>query len=132
MTDLQVLDIARSICSKLGIKINEQEVLQNMQANDSPTTIKNSNNITIWIDRHFISISHDGEIDVHYIYLSRKQLKEELLSITKRLKTANNMNDYILLTGIERQMHQALDGMLASNKDYHIFNYGGELCQLYQ
>ena len=128
MTDLQVMDIVRSLCSKLGIKLNEREVLQNMQAKDYPTTIKSWKNITIWIDRDYISISHDEEVDVHYIYLSRCHIKEELPNINKRLKTVKNMNDYILLSSIERQMRNALDDMLISGSNDYVFNHVGELC----
>ena len=131
MTDLQVIDLARSFSAKFDIHFDERKVLQNMHTRVAPiTTIVSRGDVTIWIDRHYISFSRNDDFNAHYVYMSRTHIKEEFPNIIKRLKNVKSMNDYVLLTGIKLQMRQALAGMNASGNDDYIFtDYGdGEGC----
>jgi len=131
MTDLQVIDLARSFSAKFDIHFDERKVLQNMHTRVAPiTTIVSRGDVTIWIDRHYISFSRYDDFNVHYVYLSRTHIKEELPGIIKRLKIVKSMNDYVLLSVIKLQMRQALAAMDAGGTDDYIFFDNEEFCQL--
>ena len=130
MTDLQVLDIARVTAANLGIEFEERTVAQNMRSRGPITSIIKHGDITIWIDRHYISFCRDDDFNENYVYLSRSQIENELPDIIKRLKNVRSMNDYVLLSGIKRQMCRALIGMNASGDNDYIFMDNGEFCQL--
>ena len=131
MTDLQVVDLARNFTANFDIHIDERKVLENMRTRVAPiTTIVSRGDVTIWIDRHYISFSRNDDFNVHYVYLSRTHIKEELPGIIKRLKNVKSMSDYVLLSGIKLQMRQALAAMDAGGTDDYIFFDNGEFCQL--
>ena len=128
MTDLQVIDAAKSLAAKFNIKLDTRGILENMQNRGNQTTIVSRGGVILWIDRYYISFSHNDGFDVHYVYLSRKQIKEELPDIARRLKRVNAMNDFILLSGIQLQMRHALSEMNARSSDDYIFDSFAETC----
>jgi len=123
MTDLQVLDLAKEVAGVFGMKIDERLILSHMRTRQqiAPVVICGPL-VTIWIDRNCIKLCEHDDIDIVYIYITRQYAREELHRIMDLLSDVGTQNEFVMLTGVTRQLRRALSYMKDSGSEYYVFS----------
>ena len=123
MTDLQVLDLAKEVAGVFGMKIDERLILSHMHTRQqiAPVVICGPL-VTIWIDRNCIKLCEHDDIDIVYIYITRQYAREELQRIMDLLSDVDTQNEFVMLTGIARQLRRALSYMKDNGSEYYVFS----------
>ena len=123
MTDFQVIDLAGEVAGVFGVKIDERLILSGMHLRKAIAPIAIiSPLVTIWIDRQYIKLCEHEDLDVIYIYVTRQYAKEELRRNMELLSEVGSQNEFIMRSGITRQLRRALAFMDGSGSDYYVVN----------
>ena len=123
MTDLQVIDLAREVAGVFGVKIDERLILSGIHLRRAIAPIAIiSPLVTIWIDRQYIKLCEHDDLDVVYIYVTKQYAKEELRRTMELLSEVGSQNEFIMCSGITRQLRRALTFMEENRSDYYVFS----------
>ena len=124
MTDTQVVGMAKEMAGVFGVKIDDRNVLSRMGSHRSakPVVVCDPR-VTIWIGKECVKLREHDDIDITYIYVTKQGAEDELRVMQERLGSAGSQNEFIILTGITRQLRRALAYMEASGSEYYLFNW---------
>ena len=123
MTDLQVIDLAKDVAGDFGIKIDERLILKNIRARKRVAPVVVCNRlVTICIDRQCVKLCEHDDIDIIYIYVTKRYAEKELQMILTRLTNVISQNEFVVLSDIARQLRRALAYMERNDSDYYVFN----------
>lgn len=116
-----VLDVAVEAASRLGLRVsNPQKILEKMNEEIPAATILYDNEHMLWVDRHYIAYSERDGMEVSYIYLSRRHIREELPELTQLLDGCAAFEDYVFYTSLAEQMQAAREIMKITGRDYYL------------
>jgi len=118
-----VVDLAKEVAGIFGIKIDELKVLSRISSRKAfkPVVICNRR-VTIWIDNECIKLCEHDDTDITYIYVTKQGARDELRETLDKLSYVDTQDEFIILTGITRQLRRALTYMKTSGANYYIFN----------
>jgi len=118
-----VVDLAREVAGIFGIKIDELKVLSRISSCKAfkPVVICNRR-VTIWIDKECIKLCEHDDTDITYIYVTKQGARDELREALDKLNYVDTQDEFIILSGITRQLRRALIYMKTSGANYYIFN----------
>ena len=103
----EIIKLSIRVADTLGIKLPDEDYLmQKLNLQNPVATIVKENNYSLWIDRYYVAYSHEDEVDIHYVYLTRHHISEECNSYQEASLDRNN--DIRLPKQIEKQFRNAL------------------------
>ena len=79
-TGLPAKDVVKIITDTLvhfGLDYPYNEIRQNFRADIPVPVIVENKEVTVWIDKYYVAYSMQDEIEVHYLYITRRHLNEE-------------------------------------------------------
>jgi len=124
LTDTQVVGMAKEMAGVFGVKINDRDVLSGMASRGSgKPVVVCAPRVTIWIGKECVKLREHDDIDITYIYVTKQGAENELRVTLEKLGHAASQNEFIILTGITRQLRRALSYMEASGLGYYVFGW---------
>lgn len=119
----EIIAIAENIAALIGLRLkNPQLIRSNMKAGIPVTTIISNTGYMLWIDRHYIAVGTGNPPDVLYIYISKYHISEELLGVTKLLKSVKSFPDCFSYSNIAEQLRTAKEAITFSDSSFYLLD----------